>query len=90
MVNETALSAYWSDVELIHQNGVILGYRLRFQQEVDGPVLWDITLEPDVYMYFFPGLRIFQNYSIQLMAYTIKGDGPWSEKVYQMTDESSK
>ncbi|XP_078350694.1 protein sidekick-1-like [Oculina patagonica] len=90
MVNETTLNASWNEVDLIHQNGVILGYRLRFQQEDGGPVLWSKTLAPNVSMYIIPDLLIFQNYSIQLMAFTIKGDGPWSEKVYQMTDESSK
>ncbi|XP_078352309.1 uncharacterized protein LOC144637005 [Oculina patagonica] len=89
MVNETTLNASWNEVDLIHQNGVILGYRLRFQQEDGGPVLWSKSLAPNVSMYVFPDLLIFQNYSIQLMAFTIKGDGPWSEKVYQMTDEST-
>ena len=77
-------------MQFIHQNGIILGYRLRFQQEDGGPLLWNITLAPDVHMYIFSDLWIFQNYSIQLLAFTVKGDGPWNEKVYQMTDESGE
>ena len=75
---------------LIHQNGAILGYRLRLEREDGNSTVWNITVGPDVHEYIFSDLSIFQNYSIQLMGYTIKGDGPWGEKVYQMTDESSK
>lgn len=90
MANETALDVHWNDVPLIHQNGVILGYRLLLQQEDGGPVVWNITVGPDVRWYMFTDLLIFQNYSIQILAFTIKGDGPLSDKVYQMTDESGK
>lgn len=75
---------------LIHRDGVILGYRLLLKREDDGPVVWNITVRPDVHGYIFSGLLIFQNYSIQILAFTIKGDGPLSEKVYQMTDESGE
>lgn len=90
MVNETALNAHWNDVPLIHQNGVILGYRLLLQQEDGGPVVWNITVGPDVRWYMFTDLLIFQSYWIQILALTIKGEGPLSDKVHQMTDESGK
>lgn len=90
MANETALHLYWNDVSLIHQNGRILGYRLHLQREDDNSVVWNITVKSDVHMYVFSDLLIFHNYSIQLMAFTVKGDGPWSEKVYQTTDESGE
>lgn len=90
MANETALDVHWNDVPLIHQNGVILGYRLLLQQEDGGPVVWNVTVGPDIRWYMFTDLLIFQSYSIQILAFTIKGDGPSSDKVYQMTDESGK
>ena len=90
MANESALYVYWNDVPLTHQDGVILGYRLRLQKEDGGPVVWNITVGPDVPGYVFSDLSIFQNYSVQILAFTIKGDGPMSEKVYQMTDESGE
>ena len=90
MVNTTALNASWHYVTLIHQNGIILGYRVRFQQEDGGPLLWNMTVGPDVHHFLFSDLLIFQSYSIQMKAFTIKGDGPWNNKTYQLTDESSK
>jgi len=90
MANSTALNVYWNDVPLIHQDGVILGYRLLLEKEDGGPVVWNITLGPDLHGYNVSDLLIFQNYSVQILAFTSKGDGPLSEKVYQMTDESGE
>jgi len=90
MANESALNANWIDVPLIHQNGVILGYRLLLQQEDNGPVVWNVTVGPDVRWYMFTNLKIFQTYSTQILAFTIKGEGPLSAKVYQKTDGSGK
>lgn len=90
VVNKTTLIAHWNDVPLIHQNGVILGYRFLFQREDGSPVERNVTVSPDVHEYRFPGLLIFQNYSIQVLAFAIKGDGPFNDKVYQMTNESGK
>ena len=90
MANKSALNVYWNDVPLIHQDGVILGYRLQLQKDEGGPVVWNITVGADVHGYIVSDLLIFQNYSVQILAFTIKGDGPLSEKVYQMTDESGE
>jgi len=90
MANEFALNASWIDVPLIHKNGVILGYRLLLQQEDGGPVVWNVTVGPDVRWYMFTNLKIFQTYSTQMLAFTIKGEGPLSAKVYQMTNGSGK
>lgn len=90
MANESALHVHWNDVQLTHQDGVILGYRLKLQKEDGSLVVWNITVRADVHGYTFSDLLIFQNYSIQILAFTIKGDGPLSEKVFQMTDESGK
>jgi len=90
MANASALNVYWNDVPLIHQDGVILGYRLLLQREDGGSVVRNITLGPDVHGYIVSDLLIFQNYSVQILAFTMKGDGPLSEKVYRMTDESGE
>ena len=90
MVNATTLNATWQDVRFIHQNGIILGYRVRFHHADGGLLLWNMTVRPDVHDFLFSSLSIFQNYSVQMQAYARKGDGPWSNKVYQLTDESSK
>lgn len=90
MGNETTLNVYWNNVTMIHQNGIILGYRLRLQREDGNSVARNITVGPDAYAYVFSDLLIFQNYSIQLTAFTVKGNGPWSEKKYQVTDESGE
>ena len=90
MANSSALNVYWNDVPLIHQDGVILGYRLVLEKEDGGPVVWNRTLGPDVHGYIVSDLLIFQNYSVQILAFTSKGDGPLSQKVYQLTDESGE
>ena len=90
MTNESALNANWHDVPFIHQNGVILGYRLLLQQDDGGPVVWNVTVGRHVRWYLFTNLETFQTYSTQILAFTIKGDGPMSGKVYQKTDGSGK
>lgn len=90
MTNESALNANWHDVPLIHQNGVILGYRLLLQREDGGPVVWNVTVGPDLRWYVFTNLNSFQTYSTQILAFTIKGEGPLSSNVSQRTDGSGK
>lgn len=90
MANESALHVSWNDVPLIHQDGVILGYRLQIQKENGGPLVWNLTVGADVHGCIVSDLLIFQNYSVQILAFTNNGDGPLSEKVYQMTEESGE
>jgi len=90
MVNESALNANWNNVPLIHRNGVILGYRLLLQQEDGGSVVWNVTVGSDVRWHMFTNLEIFQTYSTQILAFTIKGEGPLSAKEDQRTDGSGK
>lgn len=90
MTNESALNANWHDVPLIHRNGVILGYRLLLQREDGGPVVWNVTVGPDVRWYMFTNLNSFQIYSTQILAFTIKGEGPLSAEVSRRTDGSGK
>lgn len=49
MANESALNVYWNDVPLIHQDGIILGYRLHLQKEDGGPVVLNITVGADIH-----------------------------------------
>lgn len=36
------------------------------------------------------GLEIWTNYSIKIAAFTVVGDGPWSDLVREDTDEEGK
>ena len=36
------------------------------------------------------GLEIWTNYSIKMAAFTVVGDGPWSDLVREDTDEEGK
>ena len=68
MLNSTALHASWEAVPFIHQNGIILGYRIQLEQEEGGPMVLNATIGSDVYSFNFTDLLVFQNYSLQVIA----------------------
>lgn len=71
----TMLLAKWQPVPAHCRNGVILGYRVRYQQ-LDGasPARIENTTADVLYAFLYD-MDIYANYSIEITAFTRKGEG---------------
>lgn len=86
--NETALTISWLTVIQEDRNGIILGYRVALSNSI-GEFMRNISvLGSEVVT--FGGLEVWTNYSMQVCAFTVKGNGPWGPTVRGITDEEGK
>lgn len=71
----TMLLAKWQPVPEHCRNGVILGYRVKYQR-LDGasPARIENTTADVLYAFLYD-MDIYANYSIEISAFTRKGDG---------------
>ena len=88
-----SISLSWGKVNESDRNGIITGYKVVYQALPNG---WSFTAHVSVgaegertttTLY---GLKPFTNYTIRVLAYTIKGDGPPSPEKTVQTKEDSK
>lgn len=85
----TVIQAYWLPVSNETVNGIALGYTLALFNTA-GQNIRNYTLNASVLSLKITGLEIWTNYSIKMAAFTIVGDGPWSDLLLEDTDEESK
>jgi len=90
-----SISVKWGTVPASNRNGIITGYRVLYQALPNGTSFTKTigvigeggeesrltTLEK---------LNEFTNYSISVLAFTVKGDGPASDAMIVQTEEDSK
>ena len=70
----------WKPVPFPFGRGIILGYHFVFTT-MSGDVLVDKILGPNEDFISVGDLFLFTNYTVNMTAFTIKGEGPWSSKV---------
>lgn len=88
--NTTALTVSWLPVIEEDRNGIILGYRVALSNST-GEFMRNISVPgSEVMTIILGGLEIWTNYSMQIFAFTVKGNGPWSRIVRGITDEEGK
>lgn len=89
--SSTSLRVNWGEVPFPDRLGIILGYRVllwRTNQSVD--VLENVTVPAPSRNISFSRLEKYTNYTIQVLAFTAKGDGKISESIVVITDEDGK
>ena len=79
-ISPSTMGIVWKPVPFPFERGIILGYRFIFTT-MSGEVLEDKVLPPEDQMIIVRDLQIFTNYTVNMTAFTIKGDGPWSSEV---------
>ncbi|XP_078350977.1 phosphatidylinositol phosphatase PTPRQ-like isoform X2 [Oculina patagonica] len=84
--SSTTLKAVWARVLDCCRHGIIRGYRLFLRDINTGEFVANETTPAGQYEFEFSSLLKFYGYSVSILAFTIKGDGPLSE-VSAMTDE---
>ena len=81
----------WGEVPFPDQLGIIQGYRvLMWRTNQSADILRDVTLLAPTRTVSFSGLEKYTNYTIQVLAFTVKGEGNKSEPIVVTTDEDGK
>ena len=86
-----SINVTWEPVPDDHVNGIVLGYRL-FYKQADKAIdnFSNLTVNSSVFSIELESLEFYTKYELQLLAFTMVGDGNISEPVYCMTDEDGK
>ena len=84
----TNILVQWGDVPAADQNGIILSYTVTYKALPDGNPQTKVVDAPTTQAYL-TGLNEYTQYRIFVVASTIKGSGPDSDKVDTFTDEDS-
>ncbi|KAF4527935.1 hypothetical protein B566_EDAN012828 [Ephemera danica] len=89
-IDSQSLQLTWSPPPVSNQNGVIQGYRVLL--ELSEPGYNNLSDKSDPRESVEPtiivrGLQKFSNYSIRVSAFTVAGDGNWSEPITCLTAE---
>ena len=86
--SSTSISVWWEEVQTDLQNGIIIGYTIKYwsQTENDNGV---VLAGPNDRQANLTALKEFVEYNLSVIAFTAKGDGPPSVIVVR-TDQESK
>ena len=86
--SSTSISVSWEAVQADLQNGIITGYTITYQSltENDNGI---VPAGPNDRQAILTALKEFVDYSISVVAFTVKGDGPPFVLVVR-TDQDSK
>lgn len=88
--NTTALTVSWLPVIEEDRNGIILGHWVSLSN-ITGEFIRNISfLGSEVLTVILGRLEVWTNYSMQVCAFTVKGNGPWSGIIRGITDEEGK
>ena len=79
----------WGEVPAADQNGIILRYTVTYKALPSGSPQTKVVNAP-TRQATLTGLNEYTNYSITVLASTVKGDGNVSNPIIVITDEDSK
>ncbi|XP_022784712.1 protein sidekick-1-like isoform X2 [Stylophora pistillata] len=89
-ISSTALRITWNPVPTGFVHGILRGYRILYKEKNKPSAPYTkITVSPGVRKREIHDLKKFTYYSIQVLAFTIKGDGIQSPTVDVSTDEDT-
>ena len=88
-IEPTVLKVDWVPVPYETINGIGLGYKLALFN-TSAYNMRNYTLEASVLTLEITDLDIWTNYSVKMSAFTVVGDGLWSESILENTDEEGK
>ncbi|XP_078355100.1 protein sidekick-1-like isoform X3 [Oculina patagonica] len=84
--SSTSILVTWDDVPAADQNGIILTYTITYVSLAENHN-GNVTVNYPDYQTTLTGLREYVNYSITVLASTVKGDGPASSPIIVITDQ---
>ena len=93
-VSSTAINVTWKNVVEEHRNGIITGFKIYYKAvgkfAVNTKMMVKKTDRESTTETVLTGLEKFIEYSISVLAFTSKGDGPNSTEVTATTDQDGK
>ena len=94
-VTSTGINVSWGPVPTDDRNGIILGYKLNYRALSNGGIVSEFLnisskQQDEGGAKTLQTLNEFTNYSIDVLAFTIIGDGPRSVPKFLRTQEDSK
>ena len=87
--SSTSVFVLWDDVPAADKNGIITSYNITYHSLTENHSNSTTVDHPDRQVSLM-GLREFVNYSITVLASTVKGNGPESDPVIISTGEDSE
>ena len=87
--SSTRILVQWGEVPSADQNGIILRYTVTYKALPSGSPQTKVVNAP-TRQATLTGLNEYTNYSITVLASTVKGDGNVSNPIIVITDEDSK
>lgn len=87
-ISKHEIRVFWEEVPSRDVNGILLGYRVIFNETSD--YVFSESVEFPRMNVTLGFLRPYTFYSLQVLAYTIKGDGPKSPPIIIRTEEEGK
>ena len=89
--SSTSLRVNWGEVPFPDQLGIIRGYRvLMWRTNQSEEILKNVTVPVSSRNISFTKLEKYTNYTFQVSAFTVKGEGNKSEPIVVITDEDGK
>ena len=94
-VTSTSINVSWGPLHADDRNGIILGYKLNYRALPNGGIATEFLnisskQQDEGGTKTLQTLNEFTNYSIDVLAFTIIGDGPPSVPRFLRTQEDSK
>ena len=84
-LDKNSVQLDWRPVSPEHTNGMVLGYRVFYNEVHNASRAASIKLAAGETRLTIGGLRPNTNYSFQILAFTSKGNGPISAKYFAKT-----
>ena len=91
VLGSTALNISWEEIPPINRNGIVIAYEVLYEplETFEGRLMPMQVNTSDLYV-VLNSLEEFVGYNVSIRAYTSVGPGPYSNKVFAMTQEASK
>ncbi|XP_024084690.1 Down syndrome cell adhesion molecule-like protein Dscam2 [Cimex lectularius] len=86
-LSSQSLQVSWQPPPAPHCNGIILGYKLQYDTQNPEIDVGMETIKTSALTYILPRLQRYTNYTMQVLAFTRVGDGPFTKITYCHTDE---
>ena len=87
--SSTSISVEWGEVPADKQHGNIVNYTVIYKESGGGAEMEKLVDSP-AHETELTNLKRYTAYSIQVLAATVKGDGPRSETITVWTDQDGK
>ena len=87
--SSTSISVTWGEVPANQQNGIITSYTINYQSQTENQNGY-VTVNYPARQTNLTGLSEYVDYSITVLASTVKGQGPTSSTIIVRTAQDSK